>query len=281
MNAHFFDIDTIIKDGAMVWIVSRSKPSDCILKVSQSDFNLMKKGIFRSHGNLIRFGGVDYYLPDNIMSELVVRCKKINVDTSDLAISMKEFMDPELVDTSVKVMDIDVMRHLNNTEDDVYIICSRKIKKSYEVLIRKLEDKLEDFGIKPDYYFVGETLYDRDEDEVSFDKVRLLVQHLVGLKTEGRKFTDDFVKRYDKIYFYDEDEGVTKLACSVSSILTLILQNSAEFAKDSIRNVIKNNSPVLVVNTVTPNLANRFVKKEIKLEYSSLIKSFESYRYLG
>jgi len=144
-----------------------------------------------------------------------------------------------------------------------------------------LEDKLEDFGIKPDYYFVGETLYDRDEDEVSFDKVRLLVQHLVGLKTEGRKFTDDFVKRYDKIYFYDEDEGATKLACSVSSILTLILQNSAEFAKDSIRNVINNNSPVLVVNTVTPNLANRFVKKEIKLEYSSLIKSFESYRYLG
>jgi hypothetical protein len=281
MNAHFFDIDTIIKDGAMVWIVSRSKPSDCILKVSQSDFNLMKKGIFKSHGNLIRFGGVDYYLPDNIMSELVVRCKKINVDTSDLAISMKEFMDPELVDTSVKVMDIDVMRHLNNTEDDVYIICSRKIKKSYEVLIRKLEDKLEDFGIKPDYYFVGETLYDRDEDEVSFDKVRLLVQHLVGLKTEGRKFTDDFVKRYDKIYFYDEDEGATKLACSVSSILTLILQNSAEFAKESIRNVINNNSPVLVVNTVTPNLANRFVKKEIKLEYSSLIKSFESYRYLG
>ena len=247
MNAHFFDIDTIIKDGAMIWIVTRSKPSECILKVSQSDYNLMKKGIFRSHGNLIRFGGVDYYLPDNIMTDLVVRCKKGNVDTSDLAFSMREFMDPELVDTSVKSIDLDVMRHLNNTEDDVYIICSSKIKK----------------------------------DEVSFDKVRLLVQHLVGLKTEGRNFTDDVVKRYDKIYFYDEDDSATKLACSISSILTLLVQNSATSAKDSIRSVVKDNSPVLVVNSVTPNLVNRFVTKEIKLEYSSLIKSFESYRYLG
>ena len=281
MNAHFFDIDTIIKDGAMIWIVTRSKPSECILKVSQSDYNLMKKGIVRSHGNVIRFGGVDYYLPDNIMTDLVVRCKKGNVDTSDLAFSMREFMDPELVDTSVKSIDLDVMRHLNNTEDDVYIICSSKIKNSYEVLIRKLEDKLEDFGIKPDYYYVGETLYDRDEDEVSFDKVRLLVQHLVGLKTEGRNFTDDVVKRYDKIYFYDEDDSATKLACSISSILTLLVQNSATSAKDSIRSVVKDNSPVLVVNSVTPNLVNRFVTKEIKLEYSSLIKSFESYRYLG
>lgn len=281
MNAHFFDIDTVIISDAKIWVVDKSKPGDCIIKMDQSDFNLVKSGIYRSQGNKIRFSGIDYYLPDDIMNKIKIRCKNIKCDASNLAFSMREFLDPDKINLTNHTIDIDVLLHLKNTQDDVYFICSKNNKKSYDVIIKKIEDKISELGISPkNYYYVSETFYERDDDLISFDKVRLLLQHMVGYKTDGRLFTDDEVLRYDVVNFYDDDVNTIKLATDISNMFSIITKNSDSEIKERVKSVISDNKPELVVNLVSPNKVNRFSKKKVSLEYGNLIKSFESFKYL-
>ena len=57
MKAHFFDIETILVMDSKVWIVDKFSPKVPIIKISKSDFNLIKNGIYKSQNNSIYFGG--------------------------------------------------------------------------------------------------------------------------------------------------------------------------------------------------------------------------------
>ena len=282
MNAHFFDIETVITSDAKVWIVDKSKPGICLHRIDQSDFNLIKNGVYRNQGNRITFAGVDYYLPDDIMNDVKIKCKVMRANVSNLAFSMREFQDSELINSTNHTLDVDALYHLKNTQDDVYFICSKNTKTAYGTIIKKLEDKLAELGINPkEYYYISETFYERDEDETSFDKVRLLLQHLVGHKSDGRKLSDEKVAIYDNVYFYDEDLRTCQLAADISSMLTVMIQNSESSVKSEIKNLVSSVSPTLIINLVGPNKLKRFSEKSVRLEYSKLIKSFESYRFFG
>ena len=45
MKAHFFDLDTILTTDNKVWLVDKTIPNIPIMKISQSDFNLIKNEI--------------------------------------------------------------------------------------------------------------------------------------------------------------------------------------------------------------------------------------------
>lgn len=278
MPAHFFDIETVIRSDAKIWIVDKSKPSDCLLKIDQSDFNLIRNGVYRSHGNLVRFAGVDYFLPDEIMNRVKVVAKNRRANSSNLAFSMREFVDPEHIGSVNHTVDVGVLRHLKNTQDDVYFICSRKAKKSYDSIIQKVEEKLEELGIMPKYYFVSETFYDRDEDQTSFDKIRLVLQHMVGKRSDGRKFGNEDVAQYDEVSLYDEDKRTIQLASEISSMLRMMLANSESSVSGAIKDVVKSKKVVLSAVLVTPNLRNRFSTKRLELSYDNVVKTFESFR---
>jgi hypothetical protein len=44
MKAHLFDLDTILVVDKMIWIIDKKSPNIPILKIKESDFNLIKKG---------------------------------------------------------------------------------------------------------------------------------------------------------------------------------------------------------------------------------------------
>jgi hypothetical protein len=68
-------------------------------------------------------------------------------------------------------------------------------------IINKIEDKLKDNGLViKNYYFISETFYNRNEDNISHKKVRLLLQHLIGLKTDDNKFTSEEIEEYFEDY---------------------------------------------------------------------------------
>jgi hypothetical protein len=281
MRAHFFDIDTIISSDAKVWIVDKRYPSQCVLKITQSDFNLIKKGIYRSHGNKIAFAGNDYFVSDDIMGRLNSNAKSLKADTSNLAFSMREFLDEDLIDTTNHSLNIENLFHLKNTQDDVYVICARNIKENYERMISKIEDKLRDLGIKiKKFYYISETFYERDEDETSYDKARLLVQHLIGYKTDGGVISDEEISRYDDICFYDDDSDTIKTAGQINDILKVILTSADVALVEKIKSDVKSRKPELELCLVTPNKMNRFVRTKVSLDLNNVIKSFESYKRL-
>ena len=75
MKAHFFDLDTILVTNAKVWIVDKTIPNIPILKINQSEFNLIKSGVFKHQGNKINFAGHEYCLPTDLFEKLKIKAK--------------------------------------------------------------------------------------------------------------------------------------------------------------------------------------------------------------
>ena len=282
MKAHFFDIDTILLSDSKVWIVDKKNPNIPIMKISQSDFNLIKSGIYKSQNSRIDFGGKSYYITSDMMDTLKVKCKNQKSDISNLAFSMQEFMNKELIKNIDYKINLNNIQHIKNTDDHIYIICSKNTKKNYEIMIKKIEDSLKDNGLKiENYYFISETFYNRDEDKIIYDKVKLLLQHLVGLKTDGNKFTNEKVRKYSEIYYYDDDISSINLSINSNSIMQVLISNSDKDIKFKIKEILKSKDNIINVNLVTPNKFNRFKSTKVNIEWSNLIKAFERFKWRG
>lgn len=280
MRAYFFDIESLFSSDAKVWIVDKKNPKIPIMRIPQSDFSLIKSGLYRSQGNSVFFGETAYWLPEDIMSELKIKCKKLKADISNVSFSMREYMDREVIDTLKFEVNRDILSELKNSQDDIYVICSKNAKSNYEKMISKVEGMLEELGVSvKKYYFISETFFDADADDVARNKVRLLLQHLVGLKTEGNAFTDEELQSYDEIFYYDEDGGSSWLAENCNSLLSMLVGNTESAIKDSIKSGIKERNPSLVVRQVSPNKVNRFSDKKVPLSLHNVIRTFEAFSW--
>ena len=277
-TAHFFDIETILVVNSKVWIVDKKNPGFPVMKISESDFNLIKKGIYKSQGNNLKLNGINYFFPEDLFLELKLKCKKLNAEITGLAFSMQEYLSKEIIETLDYEINIENMLHVKNTNDDIYVICSKNNKSNYESIINKIEDKLKKNGLFiKKYYFISDTFYSRDLDAISHKKVRLLLQHLIGLKTEGDKFVDEHVEKYDAAHFYEDDQNTVVLAQECNRLLRMLIDSADGGVKAHIKDVLEKNRPVLNVNYVSPNKVNKFNATKIVLEYGGLIKTFENF----
>lgn len=279
MIAHFFDLDTILMVNAKVWIVDKTIPNIPIMKISKSDFNLIRNGIYKSQGNSVDFAGHTYWLPTTLYENLKIRLNKSKSDISNIAFSMQEFLNKELIENLEYSINLDNIIHLKNTDDHIYVICSKNAKDKYELMLSKIEDKLKENGLLiKDFYFISETFYNRDMDDIAHKKVRLLLQHIIGLKTDDDKFTDEEITQYDNVYFYDDDNNSINLAIDINKLLMFFYSNSEDGVKKTIREKLNSAEIILFVNKVTGNRVNKFVKSQVAIQLSNLIKTFESFK---
>lgn len=279
-QAHFFDLDTLIDVNNKIWIVDKTKPSIPVVKISKSDFNLIKKGIFRKYDQRLNIGGTSYWLPEDLMNSIKIRCKNLKCDITGLSFSMQEFMNPSIIEEMNFDINIQNFEHLKNTRDDIYVICSKNSERNYSSIIEKLKEKLADQGlIIKNFYYLSETFYNRDKDDITHKKVRMLLQHLIGLKTDGDKFTDEEIEEYDRVYFYDDEINAVVLAKDSNKVFEFIVSKTEENLKSRIKDIIKSNDKVVVVRQITNNKINPFIETEVLLEWSNLKKTFESFNY--
>ena len=282
MIAHFFDINSLITTNAKIWVVSKIKPSIPIIKIDQSEFNLIKKGVYRKFNQQFTIGNKSYWLSDNIINDLKIKCKKIGVDITDLSFSMQEFMNPNIIEKLDYKIWTENFEHLKNTNDDIYIICSKNSKRNYDIIIKKLEDKLKDLGlVVKEYYYLSETFYNRDKDDVSQKKAKILIQHSVGLKTEIDKFINEEVTQYDEVNLYEDEINCIEVCKGSSEIIRFLVSNSTDEIKESVKSIIKEKQLIININQVTFNRINRFITTPVKIEWQNVIKTFESFRYKG
>lgn len=280
MRAHFFDLSVLIELNSKVWLVSKTKPSVPIVKITSSEFNLIKKGVYVKFGERMKIGGTDYWISKELSDEIKVKCIKSNTDISDLSFSMQEYMNPSIIEKLDFTIYKDNLYNLKNVDDDIFIICSKNTKKNYEFLINKLEDFLASLGLKvKNYYYISETYFNRNEDEISHKKIRLLLQHLVGHKTEVDKFTEEEITKYDTIFFYDDSKESIEMAKNINDTLMFIQKNSEKSISDKIKEILKSKFTELVVNEVTFNRVNKFISTPVKITTQNIIKTFESFRF--
>jgi len=242
----FIDLNVLLKIENQAWVVDKKNANTPILKISKSDFNLIKSGIFKSQGNKVDFNGRNYYLPTSLMNEMKIKTKSYNVDFANLGISLQEFMNKDLIEKMDYQINEDIISELKNNVDDIYVICSNQTKKAYETIIEKIKEEFYKNGLKiKTFYPISENFMNQNDDDIKFKKMRLLLQHLVGYKTEGDKFKDDEITRYDQIHFYDNYSETLKITKEMNNLLEFILSRT----DDGLRSVIKED-----VNDFKPNL---------------------------
>lgn len=280
MNAHFIDFDLILEAESKPWIIDKKNPNIPIIKIDRHDFNLFKSGIYKSQGNKISFNGSIFWLSNDFMNRLKVKSKQYKVDISNLAISMQEFLNKDLVENVPFELKLDLFNNIINTNDDIFIICSKNTKENFEKQVQKFESDLKEMGLMvKKYYFISETFYNKDLDDISYVKSKIILQHLLGLKTEVDKLTSDKIDEYNSITFYDDDLKSITMSKNINSILEKILIKTDNSVKLNVKDILKNNEKTLIIKEYTHNRSNKFNEYQIGLEFSNVIKSYENFKF--
>ncbi len=278
MRAHFIDLDIILKTKSKPWIVSKENPNIPIIKLEPHEFNLFKNGIYKNQNNKIEFNGTIFWLSNDFMNKVKVSSKKYKVDVSNLAISMQEYLNKDIIENISFDINMSIFNSIINTNDDIYIICSKNTQKNYEKQILKLEDNLKEIGLHVKcYYHVSETFYNRNEDDIAYTKVKLLLQHLIGLKTSVDKISEAEITDYNEIFYYDDSKQSIELSKNINSVLETLLIKTDKDVKLKVKDRIKGVDNVLTIREFTHNKVKKFNETIVVLEYSNIIKSFESF----
>lgn len=280
MNAHFFDLNTLITINSKVWIVENTNPNIPLLRISKHEFNLIKKGVYKNFNIKVKLSGNEYWISEEIYNNLKVSCKNKKANIADLAFSMQEFMNPEIIEKGDYQIHIENIRHLKNTQDDIFIICSKNSKKAYDPIIEKLEDKIKELGLTiKKYFFISETFYNKDKSEIVTAKTKLLLQFLIGLKIEDNKFTNQEIERYDEVTLYEDDINTIKMITNANDTLHFLVNNTEESLKEQIRTTIKDKECEILIKQVTFNKANIFIDFKVELQWRNIVRKFESFKY--
>ena len=280
MKAHIIDINILLKVDAMAWIVNKDSPNTPLIKLELSDFNLFKSGIFKSQNNKIQFNGKTFWLSNEFMNKIKIIAKKTKVDISNLGISMQEFMNPEIIENLEFDLDLSIFNNIINTNDDIYIICSKNTKSRYTKQIEKLEEKLEYLGLKvKNYYFISSTFSNSNDDHRAIIKSKIILQHLLGNKIESEKFVQESITDYNQITFYDDDQLSIQTALNINSVLEKYLLLTEDSTKILIKDKIKKDDNFLIIKEYTHNKSKKFNEHNVQLELNNVIKSFENWKW--
>lgn len=278
MTAHFFDIDTLITVNSKVWLIDKLKPNVPLVKISKSEFNLIKKGVYKKDNINFDISGQKYWLSQELLNKIKIQSKNKNTNVSNLAFSMAEFMSKDLVENNDFTIHVETIEHLKNSPDDIYIICSKNTKSNYDALIKKLDEKIAKLGLKvKNYYYISETFYNKDKEDIINKKLKVLIQHLIGLKTENGNLTEEEITKYNIVNLYDIDFNTVKMFSTINNVLKSMITNSDRTLQEQIKDIIKNEEPKAIVHQVTFNKVNRFLTSEVELIWQNIIKSFESF----
>jgi hypothetical protein len=280
-EAHIFDLDVLININSNVWIVSINNPSIPIIKISLSEFNLIKKGIYKNHNSNLEINGKKYWLPQNLFNLIKIEVKKHKEDFSNLSFSMQEYLNPNVIKHLDYELNTCNFQHLKNKSHDIYVIASKNSKVNYKEIIKKLESELEKIGIKvKEYFFLTKTFNNKDLDSISNNKVKICLQYLVGYKTNLNVFTQEVLDKYDRVYLYDDDMKTLEFGKKINNILDFLRINTEnELVINDIKLSIRRDMPVFVLATITHNKVNPIIYEEIILEWNHITKKFENFKY--
>jgi hypothetical protein len=274
----FIDLNVLINIENKAWVVDKKNSNTPILKISKSELNLIKSGIYKNQGNKIDFNGTTFYLPTNLMNKIKLKVKSYNLDFSNLGISLQEFMNKDIIDNLDYELNLEFISNLKNKIQDIYIICSDKTRKSYESLLEKLEMEFQKNGlIIKNYYPISENFLNQNDDDIRFKKMRLLIQHLVGYRTDGNKFKDEEITRYDQIEFYDNSNETLKMSKEINNLFEFLLSRTDDGLRSVIKEDVVEYKPSLMIFQENENKVNQRNSSKVFLNISKIVKTFENF----
>lgn len=259
MEAHFFDINSLIEFESKVWIVSKTNPKTPLIKIEIHEYKMIKSGIYSKYDNKQIFGNEEYFINDKLHDEIRVKCVKNNININDLYFSHAEFTDKSI---PKKYRLIDNYDFLANSGTDIYILCSRNTQENYGVAIGSILKYFADLGLEViNIYNLTESFHNRDKDSISHKKAMVVLQHLLGWKIKNNEMLSK-IREYDKISYYDDSikaiENLNNLNTFLNSINDI---ETVDVSNKSITSILTNSNKSNPFSKTTTNLKLDKIKK--------------------
>ena len=279
MTGHIYDIDVLLTINAKPWIIDKSNPNVPLFKINKSDFNLIKNGVYKSQNNILEYNGKTYWLPNTLNNKLKIMAKNKRINMNNIAISMQEFVNKDIIENIDYKINFDAISELKNKNEDIYLICSTNTERNYRVIVEKLLEKLAEEGINvKKFYYLNEAFYNSNSDDIIFKKALICLKHLVGYEIQNESFIDSQINKYSKLYFYDDDFDTLKMLDEISSFLNVILSKTDSGMKEVIKEDVRDDKAVFIAKKIANNKYNKFTTNEIKLSLTPVVKKYDVFK---
>jgi hypothetical protein len=261
---HFYDLDgTLVNVNNYVWIVDKERPQIPILKLDPLEFSLVKYNYHKSHNLKIEYDGEYFFLSPEIWNNIQKR-KKLSLDRTGL--SLREYKDKEFIETC----DFDFLyrniKHLSGRNDiNLAFLTARPDRRKHSNFTNKLRHILKNLHLRLyKLYFVGDKTEIHHKEYLAHRKSIVLLEHLLGIKTEGTKFVPFKQDKFDKVYFYDDSDLNVDSAIDIQSIFNEYYSNTDDDFKLYILKRIED-KPELIINHVSTNETKPFKTNKVIL----------------
>jgi hypothetical protein len=281
MNSiHFFDLDdTLWEIDNNIWIIDKNKPELFILKISKNEYSMIKHNFFRKDGFKIEYNGEINYISKELFDK-IQKTKIIPIE--NIGISLIELSNKEYLENSKLKILINNINHLVGKTDKICLLTGRCDRKKHENLLNLLrlklkEKELEIFKI----YFVGKQFKYFSDSKISYDKLIIILEHLIGVKIEDNKFISKKQDSFENVYFYDDLIQNIEMCHDIQNIFDDIFRNTNDdYLKKIILERIEKNNLKLILNLVGSNHLNKFKTNILNIKAPKYFPIKENLKYI-
>lgn len=264
---HFFDLDgTLWKIHSDIWVVDKEKPYKPVIKISSSEFSLIKNGIYKNDDIPLEFNGSKFFISKNLWAKISKRSRSENKER--FGISFNNFYDKKELNKSQVDYLMDNISHLRGKKNiSIGLLTARSNMKTHSDVVNKLRLELKNMGIHLDkLYFVGDKFKVEHDDKASLKKVYVLLEHLIGFKIKNNRFVPLRQDWFNKVHFYDDHKMNIDYANDCQRILNDLIKNTDDEIHNIIIERINTNDLLLYNYLVTNNEVNRFEMNVVDLQ---------------
>lgn len=284
---HFFDLDrTLWSVDTKLWLIDKNNPSKPLIRLSSEESTYIIAGVYKNDENMITYDGKSYWISDDMLD--FVQKKRKTLEIEHLGISSIERTNPDYFD-KVKIY-IENIRHIIGKEDcDFGIISARYSVDNDNELLLALKEQLKELGISiTKFYYTGDFNKDRNTNKDNIDKMKVLLEHMVGFHIEDNHFAPIKQNFYENIHFYDDEYQNINIINGIQEFMEEYLKNSVDIVYNRIVQRIEVDKPKIHTHLITNNQLKRFktetielvkpVKYSIKVQETKSLKSFDDFK---
>jgi hypothetical protein len=198
--AHIFNLDNLMLiTYPKVWVIDSRKPNKCIVKISKTQYDLIKSNRYKGYGLSIKQNDQNIYL-DEYLYEILKE-----YDGQFLRFSFRELIDP--IDNNVRYrFDLSPLDFVDKKPGDIIFVSTKGLTDNYGELFDKLKYliKKKGYNIKK-LYHLNQSFFAQNTDE-NLQKISYtLISNITGKKIKEGKIVGPSDNKYNEVLFYDSN----------------------------------------------------------------------------
>jgi len=266
MDLHCFELNSLLNLDLKYWIINKDKPNIPILKIDENEMNLIQSGIYKKDNIVIKYNDNEYQISKDMFEKVKRKSGLKNLDVSQLGISYAEYFNEDVINKTKLTLMLYNIKHLKDSNTKIVIVSDKSNRKRYAHVLNVLRKELNSRGLDIwKIYFTANKINVRYNNEYGADQVKLVLEHLIGLKIDDYKFIPIKQDKFENVYYYSNEINNTHFINDIQSYFNDILKNTDDEMFEYVNDRLKNNVLTVYNNYVGSNKINPFTTAKIVL----------------